>query len=37
LLRPWQGRGRRLGAGNGFVTVCRFDQGAAVEGLGVGC
>ena len=22
--------------GNGFVAVCRFDQGAAVEGAGVG-
>ena len=22
--------------GDGFVTVCRFDQGAAVEGAGVG-
>ena len=22
--------------GNGFVAVCRFDQGAAVEGTGVG-
>jgi hypothetical protein len=26
-----------LDTGNGFVAVCRFDQGAAVEGLGVGC
>ena len=23
-------------AGNGFEAVCRFDQGAAVEGAGVG-
>ncbi|HFC4083598.1 TPA: hypothetical protein ACFJBQ_001993 [Neisseria gonorrhoeae] len=22
--------------GDGFVAVCRFDQGAAVEGAGVG-
>ncbi|HGG9412215.1 TPA: hypothetical protein ACJL6K_000225 [Neisseria meningitidis] len=22
--------------GNSFVAVCRFDQGAAVEGAGVG-
>ena len=22
--------------GNGFVAVCRFDQGAAMEGVGVG-
>ncbi len=25
-----------LNMGNGFVAVCRFDQGAAVEGAGVG-
>ncbi|WP_219209087.1 hypothetical protein, partial [Neisseria meningitidis] len=25
-----------LNMGNGFVTVCRFNQGAAVEGADVG-
>ncbi|EEZ74519.1 hypothetical protein NEILACOT_05450 [Neisseria lactamica ATCC 23970] len=25
-----------LDTGNSFVAVCRFDQGAAVEGAGVG-